>query len=118
MTVYYNGLRQGRLLYQYSLAAKRAFYPPRLFCPYSASDQFEWRESAGQGTVYSFSRVAVRDAPSYAVALVEVDEGFRMLSKIVDTPSDAIEIGSRVKLSVGTGGQDEPTAFFTLEQTA
>lgn len=113
--IYQNGLRRGKLLYQHSLDADKAFYPPRVVCPYSASKRYEWRESAGRGTVYSFSSVASRDKPSYAVALVDVDEGFRMLSRIVGASGEEVAFGARVRLSVGVGGESEPTAFFTLD---
>jgi uncharacterized OB-fold protein len=116
INIYYEGLRQGKLLYQYSLDAHKPFYPPRIVCPFSASERFEWRESSGLGTVYSFSSVTGRDRPSYAVALVDVDEGFRMLSKIVNATGEEVAIGSRVRLAVGVGGEDEPTAFFELDR--
>ena len=112
ITVFQDGLRQGRLLYQHSLAAERPFFPPRLVCPHSASDRFEWRESAGRGAVYSVSAVPGRDRPSYAVALVDLDEGCRMLSRIQNTPGEAGVIGARVRLMGGVGDQGEPTAFF------
>lgn len=112
ITVYHDGLRRGRLLYQHSLAAERPFFPPRLVCPHTATDRFEWRESAGRGAVYSVSAVSGRDRPSYAVALVDVDEGFRMLSRIQNAPGNAVAIGARVRLLVGVGDQGEPTAFF------
>lgn len=118
MTVYHDGLRQGRFLYQYSLAARRAFFPPRVVCPYSASDQFEWRESSGRGSVYSFSSVRGRDKPSYAVALVDLDEGFRMLSRIENATGEQVAIDARVRVVIGTGEQGEPTAFFELESAS
>ena len=113
--VYQNGLRQGHLLYQHSLFADRAFFPPRLVCPYSASDRFEWRESSGRGSIYSASSVRGRDKPSYAVALVDLDEGFRMLSRIQNATGEEVAIGARVRLLIGTGEQGEPTAFFEPE---
>ena len=73
LAIYQDGLRQGRLMYQYSLAAELPFFPPRIVCPYSASGRFEWRQSAGHGTVYSVSSVQARGKRSYAVALVDVD---------------------------------------------
>ncbi len=116
MDTYQDGLRQGQLLFQYSSAAEKAFFPPRLFCPFSATEQFEWRQSSGRGTIYSASSVTVRNGPSYAVALVDVDEGFRMLSRIVNASGEKVAIGARVRLSVGAGEDGEQTAFFELVQ--
>lgn len=114
--VYQKGLREGRLLYQHSLAADRAFFPPRVVCPYSASDGYEWRESAGRGTIYSLSSVRGRDKPSYAVALVDLDEGFRMLSRIRNATGEEVAIDARVRVTIGTGDQGEPTAYFELDR--
>ena len=116
IAVYHDGLRQGRLMYQYSLAAEAPFFPPRIVCPFSASERFEWRESAGRGAVYSVSSVQARGKPSYAVALVDVDEGFRMLSRIQNATGEEVAIDARVRLVVGSGEQGEPTAFFELDR--
>ena len=116
LAIYQAGLREGRLPYQYSLDAGRAFFPPRIVCPYSASDRFEWRTSAGRGTVHSVSSVQSRDKPSYAVALIDLDEGFRMLSRIVNATGEEVAIDARVRVVIGTGEQGEPTAFFELDR--
>ncbi len=118
LAAYQDGLRRGRLMYQYSLAAERPFFPPRIVCPYSATDRFEWRESSGRGTVYSVSSVQSRGKPSYAVALVDVDEGFRMLSRIQHATGEDVAIDARVRLVVGAGDEGEPVAFFELDRTS
>ena len=118
LTVYHDGLRNGLLVYQYSLEAGKAFFPPRVVCPYSASDRFEWRESSGRGTVYSFSSVRGREQPSYAVALIDVDEGFRMLSRINNATGEDVAINARVRIVVGVSEQGDPVAFFELDKGA
>ena len=115
LTTYQNGLREGRLMYQYSLVAQRPFFPPRIVCPFSASENYEWRDSAGCGTIYSFSSVRSRGKPSYAVALIDVDEGFRVLSRIENATGEDVAIDARVRLCVGVGEQGEPVAYFELD---
>jgi uncharacterized OB-fold protein len=68
------------------------------------SSELEWFESEGFGVVHSFSRVAI--APSeaftgdlpYVVALVRLDDGVQMLSRVVDCPPADVEIGLRVRV--------------------
>jgi len=79
---------------------------PRAHCPTCGSSKLETRESKGEGTVYTYSVVRLNRHPAfaalgpYAVAYVDVDEGFRVLTNIVglaDPVKDA-KIGQRVKL--------------------
>ncbi len=75
------------------------FYPRR-FCLACDSDDIEWTKSAGTGTVYSATTVRMKVAPDlvppYVVAIVELDEGPRMLTNVVggDCP-----IGQRVRVT-------------------
>ena len=115
MAVYRHHLQEGRLAYQYSLEADKPFFYPRVVCPYSGSARYEWRISKGRGTVYAVTRFYPRDEPSYAVVLVDVDEGFRMMSRIVDADAEAVVIGARVELAIRVGEREENHPFFKLE---
>ena len=74
------------------------FYP-RPFCLDCESTNLEWKQVSGDGTVYSMTEVHVKISPEYeppyVVALVELDEGPRMVGSIVDGEA---RIGDRVKL--------------------
>jgi uncharacterized OB-fold protein len=74
------------------------FYP-RPFCLDCESTNLEWKQVSGDGTVYSMTEVHVKISPDfeppYVVALVELDEGPRMVGNIVDGEAG---IGDRVKL--------------------
>lgn len=116
LNVYMHHLEQGRLAYQYSLEADRAVFPPRLICPFSGSDRFEWRVSQGLGTVYSLTWIAPKERAPYCVALIDVDEGFRMMSRILPSGLNEPRIGDRVKLKVGRlSGQEEMLPLFEME---
>lgn len=77
------------------------FYP-RIACPSCGSDRLEWREATGAGTLYAFSVVhrapdqAFRARVPYVIGLVDLDEGPRMMTNIVDCPVEAVRIGMRV----------------------
>ena len=115
MAVYEQHLARGELAYQYSLAARRAVFYPRVVCPFTGSSELEWRVSRGEGTVYSATIVSQRNQPDHCVVLVDLDEGFRMLSRIVGTAASEVRIGARVKLRMVEGEGGKPSPFF--EQT-
>ena len=84
LAVYQAHLDRGELAYQWSPEASRAVFYPRVICPYTGSDRLEWRVSAGLGTVYATTVTHPREGAPYNVALIDVDEGFRMMSRVED----------------------------------
>ena len=113
--VYVDYLRKGVLAYQYSTEADRAVFYPRVRCPYSGKECLEWRISQGKGTVYSTSIVYPRKGDPYNVALIDLDEGFRMMSKVISVAPDAIEIGQRVVFqALSEEDLDDPIPVFVL----
>ena len=89
-----------RLDYQWDAEAQRAVFFPRLVSPFSGTTDLEWRTSAGFGTVYSSTTVHARDRPPHNVALVDLDEGFRMLSRVEGSD---VRIGMRVQVAFNEG---------------
>jgi uncharacterized OB-fold protein len=83
---------------QCSRCGERQF-PPRLVCPKCLSKEFTFEPLKGTATVYSFSRV-LRAPAGYEVprtlALVDLDEGFRVFTEIVG--AEAVQCGDRVRL--------------------
>jgi uncharacterized OB-fold protein len=112
---FWEATREGRLLIQWCTACDRGIFYPRSFCPYCAADgthtghlsdaadpaQLEWRQASGKGTVHA---VTVEHKPSapfangepYTVALIDLDEGVRMLSNVVGCPAEDVTIGMAV----------------------
>jgi hypothetical protein len=95
--VYQALLDRGVLAVHRCDACGRAHYSPRVMCPYCGSAALSWTESEGLGTVYSTSTVAPRGTEPYAVVLVDLDDGVRMMSNVVGMPADDVRIGMRVK---------------------
>jgi uncharacterized OB-fold protein len=87
--------RDGVLAYQWDPAAQAPVFPPRLVAPRTGSTELEWRESAGRGTVYSVTWIRPRDGEAYNVALIDLDEGFRVMSRV---DADAVAIGMAVRV--------------------
>ena len=100
MAVYRRHLQQGRLAYQYSPSAKTAVFYPRIIDPHTGHDGLEWRISAGTGTVYSATVVHTSKDARHCVVLVDMDEGFRLLSRTEGISPEAVTIDMRVRVRI------------------
>ena len=112
--IYQDHLAKGELAYQFSPEAQRAVFFPRVICPFTGSDRLEWRISAGLGTVYATTVVQPAEGRPFNVALIDCDEGFRLMSRVEDIDPMAVAIGMRVRFRVHNAGGDEaPVPVFT-----
>ena len=100
MAVYRRHLQQGQLAYQYSPTGKAAVFYPRIIDPLTGHEELEWRISAGTGTVYSATVVHTAKDARHCVVLVDMDEGFRILSRIEGIAPEAVRIDMRVKVRI------------------
>ena len=118
LAIYEQHLEAGELAYQWSPEAGRAVFYPRVLCPFTGSDRLEWRLSKGLGTVYATTVVHPRDGAPYNVALIDIDEGFRLMSRVEEVPPQEVTIGMRVKFrSHRPGGDEPPYPVFTRLET-
>jgi uncharacterized protein len=120
LAIYQAHLKKGELAYQWSPGAQKAVFYPRVLCPFTGSERLEWRISTGLGTIYATTVVhPAREGAPYNVALIDCDEGFRLMSRVEDIAPEAVEIGMRVKFRVHRPGGDEPPypVFVPLENT-
>lgn len=86
---FWEAANQEKLVIQRCKDCGEYIFYPRIACPYCFSDNIEWVEASGKGTVYSYT-VVENNAPSafindipYVVAVVRLEEGVQMLSNIV-----------------------------------
>lgn len=98
----------GELAYQFSPDANKPVFYPRIICPFTGHDNLQWRTSKGMGTVHATTVVFPQQGEPYNVALIDVDEGFRMMSRVEDMPPRDVHIGMRVKFRVHQAEGDEP----------
>jgi uncharacterized OB-fold protein len=116
LATYISHLEKGELAYQFSPEANRAVFFPRVICPFTGSDKLEWRVSAAHGTVYATTIVHPADGAPFNVALIDCDEGFRLMSRVEDIAASDVKIGMRVKFRVHSqGGEEPPIPVFTPE---
>jgi uncharacterized OB-fold protein len=100
----WSGLREGRLLLQHCLDCRRVHYYQQGLCRDCGSTRLEHRAASGRGKVYSFSVVhrapgpAFKDDTPYAVLLVELEEGPRMISSLVEGDPEAVTFDMPVEL--------------------
>ena len=100
---FWEGLRNSKLRFQSCLKCSTANFPPRRSCSACHSEELEWKDSAGEGTIHSIT--TVHRAPSrkfkhkvpYDLAIVELDEGFRFMVNV--SPPMVGKIGSRLRLT-------------------
>lgn len=112
---YRRHLESGKLGYQRCADCSAAVFYPRVLCPVCGSGALEWHESAGRGTVYATTAVHSRNRDPRNVVLVDLDEGFRMMSRVEGVPAEEVAIGTRVSFEVRHRDEDEPVAVFVLE---
>lgn len=108
LAIYEAHLDRGELAYQWSPQAERAVFYPRVLCPHTGSERLEWRLSQGLGTVHATTVVHPREGVPYNVALIDLDEGFRLMSRVEDIAPQDVRIGMRVRFRVHRPGGDEP----------
>ena len=95
--VYGAHLREGRFMLQRSRSTGRYVFYPRVIIPGTGETDLEWVEATGFGVIYAITINRTRDG-SYNVALIDLDEGPRMMSRIEGT--ETAPIGTRVKARV------------------
>jgi uncharacterized OB-fold protein len=103
---FWEATKRHELTYQTCNSCNGVIFFPRRHCTACGSDDTTWNVSKGDGAVYTFSVVmqsrhpAFKDLGAYAVAYVDLDEGFRIMTNVVgvDDPVNDIQCGMRVKL--------------------
>lgn len=94
---------EGRLVLAHCDGCGLVLWYPKSFCSACGTTGVSWVEASGRGTVYSFSVIrkgqgAYRDAGPYALAYVELDEGPRVMTNVVECDLDALQVGQPVEV--------------------
>jgi uncharacterized OB-fold protein len=116
-TPYWDGLASGELRYQRCGECSNAWLPPREHCPSCLSSNWAWTAASGRGRLISWvvyrqsMHPAFADEIPYNVAIVELDEGPRLITNILADEADlAIEFPVELRIS----GAAPPLARFVL----
>ncbi len=101
---FYDWCGQGELRFQRCKRCGTFRHIPRELCAECGSFDCEWARSSGRGTVFSYTIVARALHPAflkatpYAAVIVELEEGVRILSNVVDCPVEELKIGMPVQV--------------------
>ena len=100
---FWEGTKRGELRIQRCRACGKAYFYPRPLCPHCSSRDVEWFTASGRGTLYSYvinHRPArgFEDMAPYVIAVVQLEEGPRMHTNIVECANEDLRIGMPVEV--------------------
>lgn len=116
---FWDGAREGKLLVRRCLDCAHTYFYPRPFCPSCWSDRVEWVEASGRAELYTWSVVRHNDLPPFAqrvpyvAAIVELEEGPRMMTNVVDCDFDALAAGLPLEVEYREISDDVTIPVFT-----
>lgn len=99
---FWEGTREKKLMIQYCPVAKKYQFFPRPVSIFTGSRDLEWREVSGKGELYSYT-ITERARPPFggnepfAIGLVNLDEGVRIMGNLIGVERSSIKIGMRLK---------------------
>ena len=113
-------LAEGRFMIQRSRSTGGYVFYPRIAEPGTGADDLDWVEASGKGTVYAITIVRKKDpVDSYNVALIDLAEGPRLMSRITGISNDAIKIGmpvtAYIQPSQSEQNEEQPLLLFKPE---
>jgi 3-hydroxyacyl-CoA dehydrogenase len=109
---FWEAAAQNRLLLKRCQACSQFHFYPRARCPFCMSDRTEWIESSGRGTIYTFTVVPKAPVPT-ALAVIELEEGVRLTSVVLDADVRALAIGDPVEIDFRHSAEGPELAFTT-----
>ena len=101
---YWDGARAEKLMFQQCRACGTNWHPPMPICPACHSGDVDWLAAAGGGTIYTYTIVqhpthsAFEDKVPYVVAVVELDEGPRIVMNVKHCAVEDVRGGMRVSV--------------------
>ena len=106
-------LREGRFMIQRSRTSGRAFFYPRVVEPGTGSTDLEWIEASGRGEVYATTVQRAKDrADDINVALIDLAEGPRMMSRVDGIAPADVRIGMKVEARIVAPDEGDPCVVF------
>ncbi|MGW1027412.1 Zn-ribbon domain-containing OB-fold protein [Streptomyces sp. NPDC002577] len=116
---YWDAAADGQLLLRRCRACGLAHHYPREFCPHCWSEDADWEQASGRATLYTWSVVHRNDLPPfgtrtpYVAAVVDLEEGPRMMTEVVDYEEGALRIGMRLEAAFrAVAGEDFTVPVF------
>ncbi|MBM4763677.1 Zn-ribbon domain-containing OB-fold protein [Bacillus sp. B15-48] len=101
---FWDGCQEGKLMIQKCQDCRNHIFYPREVCPHCMSEHLDWVEATGKGKVYSYTIARRAGHPSYKgdlpyiVALIELEEGVRLMSNIIHCDVEEIRCDMDVEV--------------------
>ena len=95
---FWEGCKRGVLLLQYCEACQHYQFYPRLYCMQCGADTLSWKQASGRGMIYSYTIIRQNKSPEfvndtpYNVAIIQLEEGPRLMSNIIDAAPGALQV--------------------------
>jgi uncharacterized protein len=102
---WWTATQEGKLLIKRCADCGKAHFYPRPFCPHCWSENVDWEQASGRATLYTWSVVYSNDLPPfpekvpYAAAIVDLDEGPRMMTRVVGCEFDDLRVGMPLEVT-------------------
>ena len=115
---FWAGVRERELRFQRCARDGKLFFPPSARCPRCWSTEWRWEPSSGRGTVFSFVvfqrsyHPAFRDALPYVVATIELEDGVRFTTRLVDVRPADVKVGMPVEVAFTAAGEGAVLPLF------
>jgi uncharacterized OB-fold protein len=116
---YFKNLAEGRFMIQRSPSTGEWVFYPRMVAPRTGATDLVWAEPSGLGTVYAVTvKRAKPPAADTSIAIVELDEGPRLMTHVQGVAPDEVRIGMRVRASIVDGPDETRIVVFVPEDKA
>ena len=117
---FYDHLKEGRLTTTRCRDCGHITWPPKIVCNECISDNLEWVDFPPTGKIYAFTTQVGGVPPGFKAplvyALIDFDNGVRIISPLIDTNPDDVAVGDEVVLKVVDAPRDRVLFFFTLKK--
>jgi len=117
---YWDACQDERLTVQRCSDCASYVFIPQPCCGECQSEKLEWVESSGRGTLYSFSTVYRPQQPvfetPYTVVVVELDEGYHMLSNLIGVEPEDVEIGTPLEVFFEKKSDEITLPYFRVRE--
>lgn len=115
---FFEGCRNRQLLVPQCVACNRFYFYSSILCPHCQNKGFLWTEVSGRANLYSYTELLrpmvpqLKDRVPYVVACVELEEGVRMMSNVVDYETDELEVGLPLNVDFTVSWDGRPIPVF------
>jgi|SRR5690625_3969267 len=112
---YFDFIKHGIFKIQCCDACQKTVFIPREFCVHCGNTELSWFRPNGYGVVYASTVVRAKDPDlNRNIAVVDLDEGVRLMSEVVGVSPESVRIGARVKLKIVGALETAKVVFETV----